>query len=89
MNTVSFYATVRSKLPYGLECLQLTEAEQSRLDAFQMKGIRRILQIQLLNYQQKKVHYPRKTTGYIFPNNKTIFSDEWKKKTVNTNFEPM
>ena len=50
---------------------------------------RRILQIQLLNYQQKKVHYPRKTTGYIFPNNNTIFSDEWKKKTVNTNFEPM
>ncbi len=33
----------RSKLLYGLECLELTQAEQDKLDAFQIKGLRRIL----------------------------------------------
>ena len=38
-------AIVKSKLLYGLECIQLTHVEQNRLDAYQMKGIRRILNI--------------------------------------------
>jgi len=38
-------AIVKSKLLYGLECIQLTQVEQNRLDAYQMKGIRRILSI--------------------------------------------
>ena len=38
-------AIVRSKLLYGLECIQLTPVEQSKLDAFQMSGLRRILKI--------------------------------------------
>ena len=50
---------------------------------------RRILYIQLFNYEQKMVYYKRKSTGYIFSNNNTIFSDEWKKKTHNTNYEPI
>ncbi len=36
---------IRSKLLYGLECLELTQAEQDKLDAFQIKGLRRILHI--------------------------------------------
>ena len=40
-----FDGTVRSKLLYGLECVQLTQVEQDRVDAYQMKGIRRILNI--------------------------------------------
>ena len=40
-----FDAMIRSKLLYGLETIQLTQNEKLRLDAFQMKGIRRILQI--------------------------------------------
>ena len=38
-------AIIRSKLLYGLETIQLTRGEQNRLDAFQQKGIRRILKI--------------------------------------------
>ena len=38
-------AVIRYKLLYGLECIQLTQAELDRIDAFQMKGIRRILGI--------------------------------------------
>jgi len=40
-----FDAMIRSKLLYGLETIQLTQNEKLRLDAFQMKGIRRLLQI--------------------------------------------
>jgi hypothetical protein len=40
-----FNAIVRSKLMYGLENLQLTHAEMNKLDAFQMKSLRRILNI--------------------------------------------
>ena len=38
-------AVIRSKLLYGLECIQLTQVEQDRIDAFQMKGIRRIMKV--------------------------------------------
>jgi len=40
-----FDAIVRSKLLYGLETVQLTQNEKLRIDAHQMKGIRRILKI--------------------------------------------
>lgn len=40
-----FDAVIRSKLLYSLECIQLTTAEQDRIDAFQTKGLRRILDI--------------------------------------------
>ena len=38
-----FHAIVRSKLLYGLECIQLTQSEISRLNGFQNKSLRRIL----------------------------------------------
>ena len=38
-----FNAIIRSKLLYGLECIQLTNAEISKLNAFQNKSLRRIL----------------------------------------------
>ena len=40
-----FNAIVRSKLLYSLECIQLTTADISRLNAFQNKSLRRILGI--------------------------------------------
>ena len=40
-----FRSIIRSKLLYGLECFQLTDAELSRLNAFQNKSVRRILKI--------------------------------------------
>ena len=39
-----FNAIVRSKPLYGLECIQLTKAEVSRLNASQNRSVRRILQ---------------------------------------------
>ena len=38
-------SAVFNKLSYGLETIQLTKAEQSRIDTFQMKMLRRVLQV--------------------------------------------
>ena len=40
-----FNAIVRSKLLYGLEAIQLTQTEISKLNAFQNRSLRRILKI--------------------------------------------
>ena len=40
-----FDSILKSKVLYGLECIQLTKSDLSKLDAFQMKGLRRILKI--------------------------------------------
>ncbi len=40
-----YNSVIRSKLLYSLECIELTQAEQDKIDAFQMKGLRRILHI--------------------------------------------
>ena len=37
-----FEAVIKSKLLYGMETVQLTEAMMKRIDAFQMKGLRKI-----------------------------------------------
>jgi hypothetical protein len=41
-----FDAVIRSKLVYGLESLELTAGNMSHLNAFQLKGLRRIFKIQ-------------------------------------------
>ena len=38
-----FDSILRSKILYGLECIQLTQSDMAKLNAFQMKGLRRIL----------------------------------------------
>ena len=38
-----YNAIIKSKLLYGLETIELTRPEQLRIDAFQMRGIRRIM----------------------------------------------
>ena len=40
-----FDAILKSRILYGLECIQLTSQDISKLNAFQMKGLRRILKI--------------------------------------------
>eukprot|EP00959_Pyramimonas_sp_CCMP1952_P213798 4473558-Pyramimonas_sp.AAC.1 len=40
-----FSAILRSKLMCGLELAQLTESSRQRLDTFQLKGLRQILEI--------------------------------------------
>ncbi len=51
-----YNAVSRSKLLYGLECLELTQPEKDRLDAFQIKGLRRRLHI-------PPTHIDRSTTN--------------------------
>ena len=41
---IIYDAIIRSKLLYGLETIHLTQAMSRKLDAFQMRGLRRILQ---------------------------------------------
>ena len=43
LTTVDFDAVIKSKLLYGIETVQLTEAMINELDAFHMKGLRIIL----------------------------------------------
>ena len=38
-------AVIRSKLIYGLESVQINDSLKRKLDAFQLKGIRQILQL--------------------------------------------
>ena len=40
-----FGSILKSKVLYGLECIQLTTADINKINAFQMKGIRRILHV--------------------------------------------
>ena len=40
-----FDAVIRSKLVYGLESLELTAGNMSHLNAFQLKGLRKILKL--------------------------------------------
>ena len=40
-----FDSILRSKVLYGLECIQLTQSDVVKLNAFQMKGLRRILHL--------------------------------------------
>ena len=42
---IIFDAVVRSKLLYGLETVHLTDAMSKKLDAFQIRGLRKILKI--------------------------------------------
>ena len=40
-----YNAVIRTKLLYGLETLELPTSQNSRLEAFQLKGFRKILKM--------------------------------------------
>ena len=46
-------ADIRSKLLYGLDTANITDGQLKRLDAFQLRGIRQILKIEI-TWAQKK-----------------------------------
>ena len=74
-----FSSTLRSKL-YGLECIQLTDAELSRLNAFQNKSLRRILKIPPTHIDRTQTNARmyetiRNDYGCKFEH----FSDTWRK----------
>ena len=56
-------AVIRSKLVYGLESLQLTKAWQNRINAFQLKGLRKILKL-LHRVEHIFVAIPRHTLTF-------------------------
>ena len=47
-----YSAVVRSKLMYGLETAMLNKSVLNRLDAFQMKGLRKIMKMQHTYYNR-------------------------------------
>ena len=49
-------AVIRSKLTYGLVTLQINKDKASRLDAFQLKGIRRILKWKTTYIERKNTN---------------------------------
>ena len=67
-------AVIRSKLVYGLDSIELTQSVLSRLNALQLKGIRRILQMKTIFVERRntnelvferadKIKNPRKIPG--------------------------
>ena len=76
-------SVIKSKLLYGLETIQLTGNEQSRLDAFQMKGYRRILGIPPTHIDRSWTN-ERVRRELVHEHNfkYTSFSDTWQKRKV-------
>ena len=79
-----FDAIIRSKLLYSLECIQLTRVEQARLDAFQMKNLRRILHIPPTNvdreWTNQKVY---QKVNEVLGKPVKRFSEMWKQAKFN------
>ena len=78
-----FTAIIRSKLLYGLECIQLTQNEISKLNAFQNKTLRRILKkpptfIDREQTNLKMYDEIRQEHGCHFE----PFGDTWRKKKL-------
>ena len=78
-----FESILKSKILYGLECIQLTASDVSKINSFQMKGIRRILKIPPPHidrtYTNQKVLDILRTT---YQKDTEKFSTTWKKRKV-------
>lgn len=64
--------TIRSKLMYGLESAALTDSALNKLDTFQLKGIRRILELKTtaVNRAWTNEHLINKANEIIYPDGK-------------------
>ena len=78
-----FESILKSKILYGLECIQLTASDVSKINSFQTKGIRRILKIPPTHidrtYTNQKVLDILRTT---YQKDTEKFSTTWKKRKV-------
>ena len=72
---IVFDAIIRSKLTYGLETVQLTDSMKKELDAFQLRGIRQILNKThtYWNRDHTNKHLIEEATKAAYPNK------PWKK----------
>ena len=66
---IIFDAVVRSKLLYGLETVHLTDAMSNKLDAFQIRGLRKILKIAPthVNRANTNKHVLERATQHAYP----------------------
>lgn len=77
-----FNAIVRSKLMYGLENLQLTHAEMNKLDAFQMKSLRRILNVPPTFIDRTQTNQVVREQVEQYGVDATNFSQVWKNQKL-------
>ena len=67
---IVFDAVIRSKLLYGLETVQLTQAMCKKIDAFQLRGLRRILNMSttFINRANTNANVYEEATKIAYPN---------------------
>ena len=68
---------IKTKLLYGMETVQLTEAMMKRIDAFQMKGLRKIL-------GKKHTYWDREATNENILDQANWIINQQKGKRENT-----
>jgi len=78
-----FDAIIRAKLLYSLECIQLTAVEQDRIDAFQTKGLRRILGIPPTHIDREWTNEKVRTLASEKQGKPILFfSEMWQKQKI-------
>ena len=65
-----FNAVVQSKLVYGLDTIAITRAQKTKIDAFQARGIRRILQMKATYIERKNTNTKVLQIGYAVLNSR-------------------
>ena len=78
-----FDSILKSKVLYGLECIELTTSDEDKINAFQLKGLRRILKIPPTfidrSYTNQKVFETLKNN---FDSEVELFSSTWLKRKL-------
>ena len=77
-----FNSIVKSKLMYGLETIQLTQGEQNKIDAFQMKRIRRILKIPPTFIDRSQTNQAVRDQAMRYGVNIEKFSETWRQQKL-------
>ena len=73
-----FNAIIKTKLMYGLETIQPTQNEMDKIDAFQIKCIRRILRIPPTFIDRSQTNWTVRDTASQCNVDMTRFSETWK-----------
>lgn len=84
---IIYDAVIRSKLLYGLETVQLTETQEKKIDAFQMRGLRQIMKNTHTYYNREHTnkHILEEASKSAYPNKDrqiNIFSQICEKRKI-------
>ena len=83
METCGIDAVIRSKLLYAMETMELTKGQRDRIDAFQMKGHRRILGIPPTHIDRSWTNeLVKKEVEKHTKKKYTTFSAQWEKAKI-------